>query len=101
MTASVGLWWLAGMVVVMFGFAVGFAARGNDNRRYYANRERYRAAQVEPPPQLVHAVTERAEALVVVHVHLPGLPQPAPVVGWPRVVDGQVIRELPPVGLGN
>ena len=100
-TVQAGLLLITTVVVLMVGFAVGFAARGDDNRRYHASRERYLASQLEPAPQVVHAIAERDPSPVVVNLYIPGLPQPVPAPVWPSVVEGQVIRELPPVGWGN
>jgi hypothetical protein len=97
-TFTTGLLWFGGVLVLLFGFAVGYAARSDDIRHYAESRRRYWEQQqpepVEPVPQVVHAVAERVptQAPVVVHVHLPGLPT-APML-WPPVVEGQLIREL-------
>lgn len=93
MSFLAGLLWIGAVLVLVFGFAVGYAARGDDNRRYYANQNEY-LPELEPARPVVHAVAERPAPPVVVNLVLPpGFPQPSGL--WPGVVEGQVLRELP------
>lgn len=83
---------------VLFTVAGWFTARDSYCRHRYSEPEPLPLAA--PPPVRVAADRVPAPTPVVVNVVIPGLPQPAPVM-WPGVVEGQIVRELPPARWDN
>jgi len=81
MTFHAGVLVLGLVVVFVFGIAVGFAARGDDNRRYHAARQRYIdsvAPQIDAPVQAnAHRVLPQPAPQNITNVYLtPGIPLP-------------------------
>lgn len=97
MSILVGLYWAGAVLVLILGFAVGYAARGDENRHYFASRQRYEDSLTPAPaPQPVTATAHRV------------LPQPAPQnvtnvylapahPGMPAPVDLDAIQRRPMV----
>jgi len=90
MSFLTGLLWLGVVVVFIFGFGVGYAARGNDTRGWYES-----GYQPEPVPQIVAPIPATAErvlppqppAVVNVWVAGPQLPQPNPYTRLEPPID--------------
>lgn len=95
---------IGAMLAIVPGLITGwllFTLVGWLMKRDDYTRHRYEPAPaLAPAPVRVTADRVPAPAPVVVNVVIPGLPQPAPAM-WPGVVEGQVVRELPPARWGN
>jgi len=95
----VGLLWMAGILIAMGWFAIGWVARGHENRKYAESRLKYLADQaIEDQWELVEARARwEAERVhrqppTVVNVYLDRRDVPAQ---RPPVIDGEVIRAFP------
>lgn len=95
----VGLLWMGGILIAMGWFAIGWIARGQENRKYAESRLRHLADQaIEDQREFVEArarwEAERAprESPTVVNVFLASPSAPA---RRPPVIDGEVVVALP------
>jgi len=95
----VGLLWMGGILIAMGWFAIGWVARGHENRKYAESRLRSLANRaMEDQRDLIEARTrweaERVprESPTVVNVYLSPPAVPAP---RPPVIDGEVVPTLP------
>lgn len=94
----VGLLWMGGILIAMGWFAIGWIARGQENRKYAESRLRHLADQViEDQWELLEArarwEAERVprESPTVMNVYLT-----APRAGsLPSVIDGEVVATSP------
>ena len=91
----VGLLWMAGILIAMGWFAIGWVARGHENRKYAESRLKYLADQaIEDQWELVEARARwEAERVyrqrpTVMNVYL--APRDVPATR-PQVIDGEVI----------
>jgi|SRR5689334_1153193 hypothetical protein len=96
----VGLLWMAGILIAMGWFAIGWIARGQENRKYAESRLRYLADQaIEDEWEFLEsrarweAERVRRQPPRVMNVYLAPRDVPAP---RPQVIDGEVISALPP-----
>lgn len=83
---------------VIIGWGYGFAKGGDYTRHYEADR-RVAIGQWTPPAQQV--VSERLPPPVVVHVHLTSDPRGQIARPWLDVIEGEIVRELPPARWNN
>jgi hypothetical protein len=95
----VGLLWMGGILIAMGWFAIGWIARGQENRKYAESRLRHLADQaIEDQWEFVEARAwwdaERVprESPTVVNVYLSSPRVPAP---RPTVIEGEVLPALP------
>lgn len=96
-----GLLWMGGILIAMGWFAIGWVARGQENRKYAESRLRHYAKQaIRDQRELAEGPawweSERVypETPSVVNVYLTASSVPA----WqpqPTVIDGEVVRALP------
>jgi hypothetical protein len=93
----VGLLWMGGILIAMGWFAIGWIARGQENRKYAENRLRYLADQaIEDQWEFVEArawweaTRAHQQSPTVVFVASPSVPAPRPAV-----IDGEVVPALP------
>lgn len=100
---TTGLIWAGGILIAMGWFAIGWVARGQENRHYAESRLRHLAQQAvvahrEPlayhPRWDVERVPAPAPAVVHVHLTAPVLAPRGQPAGLP-VVEGQLVHELP------
>jgi hypothetical protein len=98
---SAGLFWTVFVLVAMGWFALGWVARGQENRKYAESRPQHLTADavLDTQAQPIHAEVERAPVPVaiapviqpVVHVHVGAAAQaPAPL---PRVIDARELEQ--------
>ena len=96
-----GLLWMAGVLIAMGWFAIGWVARGQENRKYAESRLRHLANQaMEDQWEFVEArarwEAEREPPTVVnVFMTAPGTPGPSIPGPRPPVIDGEVVHALP------
>jgi hypothetical protein len=95
----IGLLWMAGILIAMGWFAIGWVARGQENRKYAESRLRYLANQaIGDQWEFMDArarweaerVPRESPTVVNVFMAAPGVPAPRP-----PVIDGEVVRALP------
>ena len=95
----VGLLWMGGILIAMGWFAIGWIARGQENRKYAENRLRYLADQaVEDQWEFIEArarweaqrVPQQSPTVVKVFMASPSDP-----AARPQVIDGEVLPALP------
>ncbi|MDQ3762369.1 MAG: hypothetical protein M3460_12005 [Actinomycetota bacterium] len=97
---TVGFLWMGAILVAMGWFAIGWVARGQENRKYAESRLRHFANQaLQNQHELVEArtrweserVPEQRPTVVNVYVAAPSVPI------WPQppVIDAQVVPALP------
>jgi hypothetical protein len=96
---GVGLLWMAGILIAMGWFAIGWIARGQENRKYAESRLKYLADQaIEDQWEFVAARARweaerlRCQPPTVMNMYLAPRDVPEP---RPPVIDGEVIRALP------
>lgn len=96
----VGLLWMAGILIAMGWFAIGWIARGQENRKYAESRLRYLADQaIEDEWEFLESRARwEAERVhrqppTVMNVYLAPRDVLAP---RPQVIDGEVISAVPP-----
>jgi hypothetical protein len=100
----VGLLWMGGILIAMGWFAIGWIARGQENRKYAESRLRHLADQaIEDQWEFVEArarwEAERPprESPTVVNVFMasPGVAAPSVPGPRPPVIDGEVVAASP------
>ncbi|HET9255260.1 MAG TPA: hypothetical protein VFO16_08675 [Pseudonocardiaceae bacterium] len=98
---ATGLFLMAGVLIAMGWFAIGWVARGQENRKYAESRLRYLADQaIEEQREFIEArarweaerVPQDSPTVVNVFIAAPPIPSPRSAV-----IDGEVIRALPAV----
>jgi hypothetical protein len=96
----VGLLWMGGILIAVGWFAIGWVARGQENRKYAESRLRYFVDQaIHDQRELLDSRawwdSDRLprETPTVVNVYVAAPPVPA----WspPPVIDAQVVPALP------
>src|SRR5262249_40375885 len=98
---ATGLLWMAGVLIAMGWFAIGWVARGQENRKYAESRLRRLADQViDDQWEFIEArarweaerMPRESPTVVNVFMTTPGIP-----ASRPAVIDGEVVRALPAV----
>lgn len=95
----VGLLWMGGILIAMGWFAIGWIARGHENRKYAESRLRHLADQaIEEQWEFVEArarweaARPPRESPTVVNVFMASPSVPAM---RPSVIDGEVVAVVP------
>ncbi|MBV9648986.1 MAG: hypothetical protein JO296_02460 [Pseudonocardiales bacterium] len=95
----VGLLWMGGILIAMGWFAIGWIARGQENRKYAESRLRRLADRaMEDQWDLIEArarwdaerVPRDSPTVVNVYLAPPDVPAPRP---W--VIDGEIVPSVP------
>jgi hypothetical protein len=95
----VGLLWMGGILIAMGWFAIGWIARGHENRKYAESRlQRLADRAIEDQWDLIEARARREaeripqETPTVVNVYL--APPEVPTLR-PPVIDGEIVPTVP------